>query len=119
VLVVLVLLGLAATAVAPALRMPSLAESAVRADVFGRARGVATHRGEGVRLLIGTDGAWTVHASADTSGAVLLAGRADARRASGVTEAFLISPLGLCMPEGAAPSGAAAWDPVRCRPAQR
>jgi type II secretory pathway pseudopilin PulG len=119
VLVVLVLLGLAATVVAPAWRMPAAAPGAARADMFANARRVATHRGEGVRLLLGADGAWTVRATADTSGAVLLAGPADASRAIGISEAYLISPIGWCVPDGAAPAGTAAWDPVRCQPARR
>ena len=115
-LVVLVLLGLAATFVLPSLRIPSRARG--ESSALERARATAVRRGEAVRLRVRGDGGWTVQATADTSGAILLAGAgADASTPFGA-HTMVISALGSCLPEGAAPSGTGAWDPARCSAAR-
>lgn len=81
---------------------------------------MAVRRGEAVRLQFDPAGAWTVRATADTTGTILLAGTAvvadpEAGRASSI----LISALGTCLPEGTAAVGTRAWDPTRCAEARR
>ncbi len=114
---VLVLLGLAATFVLPSLRIPAGARG--ESSVLERARATAVRRGEAVRLRVSVDGGWTVQATADTSGSILLAGTgADASTPSGA-RSIVISALGICLPEGAAPAGSVAWDPARCSTSRR
>jgi prepilin-type N-terminal cleavage/methylation domain-containing protein len=86
-MVVLVLLGLAAALVTPALRTP---EARPEPDTPGAglraARVQAMRRGETVRLEQ-PDGTW------------------------------LVSPAGLCVPDAAPSAAGTTWDPVRCAPA--
>ncbi len=111
ILVVLVLLGLSAAVVAPALRLPTAA--APEAPLV-RARALAVRRGESVRFETLADGRWQVAAAADTAGAILLAGNAASAADPAVAGLVVISPLGSCLPEGPAVQRAAAWDPARC-----
>ena len=108
----LVLLGLTAAFVLPSLRLPSRTADAETALV--RARAIAVRRGESVRLQADAGGAWTVRATADTTGAILLAGSGDA----GIVHPVVISALGTCLPEGTVAVGVRAWDPVRCAEAR-
>lgn len=114
-LVVLVLLGMAAALVVPSIRF------AVR-DTAGtsleRARAVAVRRGQSVRMTVSETGAWSVAATADTAGVILLSGTGDQASGSGVARSVVISALGLCMPEGPVVVGTPPWDPARCRPAR-
>jgi prepilin-type N-terminal cleavage/methylation domain-containing protein len=107
-LVVLVLLGLSAAFVIPTLRLPAPASDAV--TPLERARATAVRRGESVRLTVEATGAWSVRATADTLDTILLSGTGTADR----VHAVVISALGVCLPEGAAPADTRAWDPVRC-----
>jgi prepilin-type N-terminal cleavage/methylation domain-containing protein len=111
-LVVLVLLGVGAAIVAPMFRLP--APSASSSTPIEKARALAVRRGEAMRLEAAGRTGWAVRATSDTSDSVLLTGSSAAppRR-------MLISALGACLPEGAAASGDAAWDPARCAPARR
>ena len=131
-LVVLLLLGLAASLVAPVLRLP--AGRGARGDgagdespgdrALGRAadaaRGLALRRGESLVLAVAGDGRWTVRPAVAPSGgggsdtAPLLAGRV----AAGAPLRVIVSPVGTCVPDptGAAP-GPGVWDAARCRPA--
>jgi prepilin-type N-terminal cleavage/methylation domain-containing protein len=112
-LVVLVMLGLAAAFVLPVLQRPL--KSSDERTVLERARAVAVRRGESVRLEFDASGAWTVRATADTTGAVLLSGQASTTASDGgLARSTLISALGACLPEGAAVLGGGAWDPTRC-----
>lgn len=111
-LVVLVLLGLAAAFVLPTLRLPVRATDA--ATALERARAIAVRRGEAVRLEHDAAGAWTVRATADTTGAILLAGISGAAS----PHSMVISALGACLPEGSVAVGTRAWDPVRCAEAR-
>lgn len=110
-LVVLVLLGLSAAVVLPALRLPaaSAPESALM-----RARALAVHRGEAVRLETSHDGRWQVVATADTERLVLLAGSQSDGVATAPLRSVVISALGTCLPEGPWAAGTGLWDPVRC-----
>lgn len=110
---VLVLLGLTAAFVLPTLRLPLRALDAE--SVLERARAIAVRRGEAVRLQHEASGAWTVRATADTTGAILLAGSSGE---SGTAHSMVISALGACLPEGTAAVGTPAWNPVRCAEAR-
>ena len=114
---VLVLLGLAAAFVLPSLRVPD--DARVQASILERARATAVRRGEAVRLRIAPDGAWSVRATADTTGTILLAG--DGVEPSGPTlaQSVVISALGTCLPEGNLARGSGSWDPARCTAARR
>jgi Tfp pilus assembly protein FimT len=114
---VLVLLGLSAAFVLPSLRLPS--SSASVSSVLERARATAVHRGESVRLAIEPSGDWTVRATADTTGAILLAGTGAETPGAGVAHSLVISALGSCLPEGRTALGTVAWDPTRCVEARR
>jgi len=114
-LVVLVLLGLAAAVILPSIRFPSRTGEGAP---IARARAVAVRRGESVRLTVGETGVWSVVATADTAGVILLAGPGDRPSGPGAARSVVISALGLCMPEGPAAVGTPPWDPARCSPAR-
>ena len=111
-LVVLVLLGLAAAFVLPTLRLPATTPGA--ASALERARATAIRRGEAVRLSVSATGDWTVAATADTTGTILLSGTGADATGAGVAHSMVISALGSCLPEGRTASGTRAWDPTRC-----
>ncbi len=113
---VLVLLGLSAAFVLPSLRLP--ARSTEPASAIERARAVAVRRGEAVRLQFDSRGAWTVRATADTTGATLLSGTVPTASGEAVAQSVVISALGACLPEGQSVVGASAWDPTRCAAAR-
>ena len=109
---VLVLLGLGAAFVLPTLR---LAPSRTRGDgPLERARATAIRRGESMRLSMNADGRWTVRATADTGGTILLSGSAAVTPDAGAPPSIVITALGACLPEGGPAVGAGAWDPARC-----
>lgn len=110
-LVVLVLLGLSAAVVLPTLRLPA---PAAAESPLVRARTLALRRGEAVRLNTDAEGRWTVRATADALGAILLEGDGVASPIDGSARSVVISALGTCLPEGAPVAGSPAWDPVRC-----
>ncbi len=109
---VLVLLGLAAAFVLPTLRLPASSPGA--ASALERARTAAIRRGESVRLSVAATGEWTVSATADTTGTILLSGTGADATGAGVAHSMVISALGSCLPEGRVASGTLAWDPTRC-----
>ena len=111
-LVVLVLLGLGAFLVVPVLRLPG--PSRIDDGAIQRARATAIRRGESVRLTMATDGVWSVRATADTGGAILLSGAGADASGTGQSQSIVITALGACLPEGAAAVGVRAWDPARC-----
>ena len=113
---VLVLLGLAAALVMPLLRVPN--GTRAHATVLERARATAVRRGEAVRLFVARDGAWTVRATADTSGTILLSGTGDELSGPDAAHTIVISALGTCLPEGPFTRGSGAWDPARCTAAR-
>lgn len=97
VIVVLVLLAVAATVVAPSLLAPRLKQhsSSVLA-VVGIAREAAVRRGELVRLQVDRSGAWRASAGAPPNGELLMSGRLSNPRGS--TADIVFSPLGTCAP---------------------
>lgn len=119
-LVVLVLMGIAAALVAPAVRSPRpLAESIAGAPlspvdgVINAARRLAIGRGQPLALRIANDGVWSVVA-ADTGDPV------DAGRVSGALAwlpTLRIDALGRCTLRAGAlpPDGRRTWDPLACR----
>ena len=111
-LVVLVLLGLGAFLVMPVLRLPGPGRTDDGA--IERARATAIRRGESVRLSIAADGIWSVRATADTGGTILLSGAGADASGSGQPQSIVITALGACLPERGAAAGALAWDPARC-----
>src|SRR5438034_1321570 len=92
-LVVLVLMGLAAALVAPALFPPRHDASALRA-LLGSARDAAARRGEVVYLRIDVGGRWRMEGGASVLEGTLAAGRMEPVFATPVT--LVVSPLGSC-----------------------
>jgi type II secretory pathway pseudopilin PulG len=119
-LVVLVLLGLAAAAVAPAVRGPVTEPADPRERTIAAARALAVRRAEALRLEIDAAGRWRLLAR----DSVL---RTGALPAAGAPLRLAISPLGVCVPErddnDAPPAtGSAAdavWDVAACAPTTR
>lgn len=122
-LVVLLLLGIAGALVVPAWRASVGLSDTEGRDPFVSARALAARRGESMRVDISPLGAWRVGAQRDTTAAILAMGAPDATGASGtgdIAGAWVVSPLGLCLPipGGAAPHAAVVWNPVQCAPAR-
>ncbi|MCU0624787.1 MAG: prepilin-type N-terminal cleavage/methylation domain-containing protein [Gemmatimonadaceae bacterium] len=123
-LVVLVLLSLAGALVVPALRSGVGPSADASPGPFDTARGLAARRGETMRVEVAADGRWAVRALRDTTVTPLAAGAASddaaAPRPGDIAGAWIVSPLGLCVPVpgGAAPHASAAWNPVQCAPAR-
>lgn len=115
VVVVLMILGIAAAAVLPALR--PTADRGNDESPAARARTIAVRRGEAVRLTVGQDGHWTVHGTTDTGHVALLSGQLSP--SSDAPPSLLVSALGICLPEGPLPAGATSWDPARCTTSPR
>src|SRR6266704_1979139 len=92
-LVVLVLMGLAAALVAPALFPARHDASALRA-LLGSARDAAARRGEVVYLRIDVGGRWRMEGGASVLEGTLAAGRMEPVFATPVT--LVVSPLGSC-----------------------
>jgi type II secretory pathway pseudopilin PulG len=119
-LVVLVLLGLAAAAVAPAVRAPVTEPGDPRARTIAAARALAVRRAEALRLEIDAAGRWRLLAR----DSVLQTG---ALPTGGAPLHLAISPLGICVPEAdetrapavADPTPDAVWDVGACAPATR
>jgi len=114
ILVVLVLMGLAAALVAPALLPPHHDQSALTA-LLGSAREVAARRGEIVYLHIDPTGQWRMETGANPLQGALASGRVEPFLTASVT--LLVSPLGSCAFDlrSAAGAGAVALDPLTCQ----
>lgn len=111
--VVLVLIGMAAALVIPALLRPRSGESGLE-ELVSNAREAAIRRGETVFLRVGESGEWKIEGAATSSGnGALLAGRVDPLPAP---LTLLVTPTGSCMLD--VPSAAAApgvrLDPLTC-----
>jgi type II secretory pathway pseudopilin PulG len=113
VLVVLILLGLASTMVAPAFREPTPEPRSDLQEVLEAARGLAVRNAATITLSFTSDGRWTAEqadglAPADLRGGTLPKSSAALR--------VQVSPLGACSLEAAQPVGPfVTFDPVRCR----
>ena len=96
VIVVLFLLTLAASVVAPAFVAPhDPAAAAVR--VIGQARALAIRRAEAVELRIEPSGAWRLDGVASTQAGALATGTISPPPRVAIT--LLFSPLGSCAPD--------------------
>lgn len=122
-LVVLLLLGITAALVLPALA-PRLASRPEGADgvagLVASARRQAIRRAESLKLRVDRDGIWALVSARD--GAVVDGGRIPLRGAEqGVEPTELtIDALGSCMPSGSGASASSAprrFDPMSCAPA--
>jgi prepilin-type N-terminal cleavage/methylation domain-containing protein len=113
VIVVLVLLGVAATVVAPSLRSPRPEQSSSLRAVIGNAREAAVRRGEMVRLRIERSGAWHASAGSAPQTELLMSGRLSD---TGELVDLILSPLGSCAqaPEALPAQALAAFDPLTC-----
>jgi prepilin-type N-terminal cleavage/methylation domain-containing protein len=112
-LVVLILMGLVAALVAPALLPHHHDQSALNA-LLGSAREVAAQRGEVVNVHIDPTGEWRMEAGAAPLQASLASGRIQPFFHVAVT--LMVSPLGSCGFDvrSAAALGARALDPLTC-----
>src|SRR2546427_1867274 len=111
ILVVLILMGLAAALVAPALLPPHHDQSALSA-LLGSAREVAARRGEVVYLHIDPTGQWRMEAGANPLAGTLATGSVPPFLTASVT--LIVSPLGSCAFDvrSAAAAGAAGVPPL-------
>jgi prepilin-type N-terminal cleavage/methylation domain-containing protein len=116
VVVVLVLLAVAATVVAPSLLAPRpLQRSSPFVAVVRAVRETAVRRGEMVRLRIDRSGAWQALTGVPADSEVLLSGRLSTPGHSSADIVF--SPLGTCgsSPESSPSEGFAGIDPLTCQ----
>ena len=135
-LVVLVLMGIAAAGVAPALRPPLASRAgdgrgpADVDELIATARRTAIRRGEPLRLRVATDGVWALVAFRDgtllSGGRLAAATRLASRRrdatpgtsARGTALDLRIDAMGSCMPAGALDAQLNAnrrvFDPLTC-----
>ncbi|MGH9204866.1 MAG: pilus assembly FimT family protein [Vicinamibacterales bacterium] len=107
IVVTLVLLGLAATLVAPVFRRDTSPDGDVNA-IVASARESAVRRAQTLMLRVDDRGAWRLTPIGDTTsiGAGFLSENATALT-------LRISPLGACFNEGSAPA-AQNWDAIAC-----
>ena len=110
-IVVLLLLTIAATVVAPSFVLPRHDASPSLRDIVQSGRAAAVRRGELVRLHIVRSGEWQLIAGRT----VLSAGHLSDTRGSAD---LLFSPLGSCgsVPEDPMPEALANFDPLTCEP---
>jgi prepilin-type N-terminal cleavage/methylation domain-containing protein len=114
VLVVLVLLAVAASLVAPAFPDMTRAREDELDGVIDAARQLAVRNASTVTLSFAPDGRWTAAGSDGSSLAELPGGTLDAGGQPNLR--LRVSPLGGCSLDGIPPSEAAlSFDPVRCR----
>ncbi len=116
VIVVLVLMALAASLVAPAFVAPQARQAAIT-EVIGQARALAMRRAEAVELRIELSGAWRVDGTAATTTGPLTAGTISPAPSAALTLVF--SPLGACASD-VVTAGAAEvlhLDPLTCEAA--
>ncbi len=113
VVVVLILMGLVAALVAPALMPPRHDESPL-AGLVESARAAAARRGETVYLTITPTGEWRMEGGANPLEGTLAAGRIQPFLAVPVT--LVVSPIGSCGFDvrSAAAAAAVALDPLTC-----
>ena len=110
-IVVLLLLTIAASVVAPSFILPRRDDASSLRNIVQSGRATAIRRGELVRLHIAGSGEWQLTAD----GTVLSSGRLSDTRGSAD---LLFSPLGSCgtVPEDPMPEALASFDPLTCEP---
>jgi prepilin-type N-terminal cleavage/methylation domain-containing protein len=113
-IVVLLLLTIAASVVAPSFILPRHDDASPLRSIVQSGRATAIRRGELVRLNIAGSGEWQLTAG----GTVLSSGRLSDTRGSAD---LLFSPLGSCgsVPEDPMPEALASFDPLTCDPPTR
>jgi prepilin-type N-terminal cleavage/methylation domain-containing protein len=113
-LVVLLLMGLSAALVAPALLRPAQPAEPALAPLLRNTRNAAVRRGETIYLRIGASGAWRVQGSGVAAEGDLATGQLAGFRGPPLTLVF--SPLGTCGPtaETAAAGRALSLNPLTC-----
>lgn len=97
VIVVLIMLGLAASVVAPAFVAPHDRSAAAAVRVIGHARALAIRRAEALELRIEPSGAWRLDGVASTQAGALVTGTISPAPRVAITLFF--SPLGSCAPD--------------------
>ena len=117
-LIVLVLMGMAASVVAPVLVQRPLQAEPGEAELITDARRTAVRRGEPVRLRLSADGVWALVALRD--GQAIRSGRLDSAEIRESSEVDLrIDAMGTCTPAGrsntSSPKRRAAFDMLTCR----
>lgn len=115
-IVVLVLLGLGAALVAPALIFPEAgAEPSLNSIVSG-VQDLAARRGETLELRVSADGGWHVESAGSPLEGVLAEGRLEGEF-RGPAFALLVSAIGTCGPDVRSSRGARyiQIDPLTCR----
>lgn len=120
-LVVLVVMGIAASVVAPALGRPVApvsGEAGSVARLIADARRTAIRRGQPVRLRLATDGVWALVAVAD--GALIASGRTGRDSVPDARDIDIrIDAMGSCTPAGSLnlrlQQDDHAFDPLACR----
>ena len=112
VVVVLVILGVMLTLVAPLLRTDSPAPENNLAGLVQYARAAAIHRGEVLELEVQPSGEWHLTGQARTGGDPVGAGRVGPQSAA---IRLVFSPLGMCAPAiGAPATESLPLDPLDC-----
>ncbi|NIM47700.1 MAG: prepilin-type N-terminal cleavage/methylation domain-containing protein [Gemmatimonadales bacterium] len=94
VLVVLILIGMAAGLVAPAVLPPDRAEESSLTALIGSARDAAVRRGEVVYLHIASTGQWHLRGAASLRRGALAEGRLTGFQGPAAT--LVLSPIGTC-----------------------
>jgi type II secretory pathway pseudopilin PulG len=108
--VVLLIIGLAAAVVVPALLRSKPVESRLSA-LIATARETAIRRGETIYLRIGASGAWSIEGAASSNAGVLVSGQVDP---IGAPLTLLVSPTGSCAPDVPSAAAAPSIDPLTC-----
>lgn len=113
ILVVLILMGLAAGIVAPAL-LPPLSGGLDLGRLTHRTQEIAARRAETLRLGIDATGAWRITAVSGEPGDPLAAGRLDSY--AGPAARVVVSPLGTCGFDQTSAAAARSFslDPLTC-----
>jgi prepilin-type N-terminal cleavage/methylation domain-containing protein len=94
VIVVLILLGLAAGLVAPAIIFRDGEKESQLAQVIGGTQDLAARRGESLHLHVVASGEWTVEGAASIEAGVIARGRIDGY--GGPPFTLVVSPIGTC-----------------------
>jgi type II secretory pathway pseudopilin PulG len=113
VLVVLILLGLASTMVAPAFREPTPEPRSELQEVVDAARRLAVRNAATITLSFTSDGRWTAEQADGLAPTDL---RSGSLAEGSLALRLQVSPLGACSLEAAQPAEPrVTFDPVRCR----
>ncbi len=114
VIVVLILLGLAAGLVAPAIIFSDREPQSQLAQVIAGTRDLAARRGESLHLHVAVSGEWTVEGAASVAEGAMASGRID--DFPGPSFTLVVSPIGTCGFDVRSSDAARAFpvDPLTC-----